>query len=84
MDFQNVFTQVSHPAMDPKIQKLMLDLHSMGFEQVNHLWSILGGKYMPSVLYKIRQVTIDEDAVIAGGGIITEIDLNGRTKQQIS
>jgi hypothetical protein len=56
----------------------------MSFEQVNHLWSILGGKYLPSVLYKIRQITLDEEATIAGGGIITEIELNGRTKLQIS
>jgi hypothetical protein len=81
--YQKVFTQQSHPAMDAKIQKLMLDLHTMGFEQINHLWSILGGKYLPSVLYKVRQVTIDEDAIIAGGGIITEITVNGRNKNQI-
>jgi len=82
--YQKVFTPLSHPALDPKIQKLVLDLHSMNFEQVNHMWSILGGKYLPSVLYKIRQITLDEDAVISGGGIITEVDLNARTKQQVS
>lgn len=82
--YQRVFTPLSHPALDPKIQKIVLDLHSMSFEQVNHLWSILGGKYLPSALYKIRQITLDEEATIAGGGIITEIDLNGRTKLQIS
>ena len=81
--YQKVFTPQSHPGLDPKIQKLMLDLHSLGFEQINHLWSILGGKYMPSVLYKIRQVTIDEDAVIAGGGIITDVAVNGRNKLQV-
>lgn len=78
--FQKVFSPLSHPALDPKIQKIMLDLHSLSFEQVNHLWSILGGKYLPSVLYKIRQITIDEDATISGGGLITEIDLSGRIK----
>lgn len=82
--YQQVFTPLSHPSLDPRIQKIVLDLHSMSFEQINHLWSILGGKYLPSVLYKIRQITIDEDAVIAGGGIITEINLNGKTKLQIS
>ncbi|MEJ7559215.1 MAG: DUF4255 domain-containing protein [Pedobacter sp.] len=78
--YQKVFTPQTHPGLDPKIQRLMLDLHSMGFEQINHLWSILGGKYMPSVLYKVRQVTLDEEALIAGGGIITEIEINGRKK----
>lgn len=82
--YQKVFTPLSHPALDPKIQKIVLDLHSMSFEQINHMWSILGGKYLPSVLYKIRQITVDEEAVVSGGGIITEIDLNARTKLQIS
>lgn len=78
--YQKVFSPQSNSALNPKIQKLMLDLQPMDFEQINHLWSILGGKYIPSVLYKIRQVTIDEDAKIAGGGIITEISVDRRNK----
>jgi hypothetical protein len=77
---QRVFTPLSHPALDPRTQNIVLDLHSMSFEQVNHLWSILGGKYLPSVMYKVRQIMLDEGAVVAGGGLITEIELNGRPK----
>lgn len=40
------------------IEKLIVDLFSMNFEQVNHLWGVLGGKYQPSVLYKVRMVSI--------------------------
>jgi hypothetical protein len=48
----------------------------MNFEQVNHLWSTLGGKYLPSVLYKMKLVTIaDQDNQIEGG-LITEIIMN--------
>jgi hypothetical protein len=32
----------------------------MNFEQMNHLWGILGGKYIPSVLYKLRLIPIQE------------------------
>lgn len=72
--YQNVFTPVTHPEMSPKIQKLIVDLYSLNFEQVNNLWSTLGGKYMPSALYKIRQITIDENAIEAEGGLITQIN----------
>jgi hypothetical protein len=82
--YQNVFTPLSHPALDTRITKLITDLYTLNFEQINHLWSTLGGKYLPSVMYKVRQITLDEDAVIAGGGLITEIDINNLNKQAVS
>lgn len=81
---QNVFTPISHPALDPQIHKLVADLHTLNFEQVNHLWSTLGGKYIPSVLYKLRQVSVDEEAIISTGGFIREIEINDRTKPAVS
>jgi hypothetical protein len=82
--FQNVFTPVSHPALDPKIQKLIVELYSLNFEQINHLWSTLGGKYLPSVLYKVRQVTLDEDLVQSESGFIKEIGINEKLKQPVT
>ena len=82
--FQNVFTPITHPSLDSRIQKMMVDLHSMSFEQLNHLWSILGGKYYPSVLYKIRQVTLDENAIISESALIKEIQLNDKMKLPVS
>ncbi|HMX38778.1 MAG TPA: DUF4255 domain-containing protein [Saprospiraceae bacterium] len=40
------------------LEKIILDLFSLNFEQINHLWGIMGGKYLPSVLYKARLVEI--------------------------
>ena len=34
---QNVFTPITHPSLDPRIQKLMVDMYTMNFEQLNHL-----------------------------------------------
>lgn len=73
---QNVFTPLNYPALDPRIQKLMCDLYSVNFEQLNQIWSVLGGKYLPSVLYKIRQITIDEDAIDYEAGFIKDIEFN--------
>lgn len=82
--FQNVFTPLSHPALDPRIEKLVVELYTMNFEQVNHLWSTLGGKYFPSALYKVRQVTVDEEAVTSESGLVREIRLDGRGRQVLS
>jgi len=71
--FQNTFTPLSHPNLDNRVHKLILDLYTMNFEQVNHLWSTLGGKYLPSVLYKVRQLTIDEGAVTSEAPLVGEV-----------
>lgn len=82
--YQNVFTPISHPALDEKIEKLIVDLYTLNFEQINHLWSTMGGKYIPSVLYKARQITINEDAIVSGGGLITEVDNQVKSKLVVS
>ncbi len=81
---QNVFTPATHPGLDSNIPKLMVDLYSMSFEQINHLWSIMGGKYIPCVMYKVRQLTMQEDIVTGESGLIREIVLNDKTKIPVS
>lgn len=82
--YQNVFTPITHPGLNPKIQKLIIDLYSLNFEQVNHLWSTLGGKYLPSVMYKVRQLTVDEEAITSEAGFIKEIRLTEKSKAPVS
>ncbi len=53
-----------------------VDLMSLTFEQVNHLWGSLGGKQQPFLLFKVRQVEIDANRMLQGGGRITEIKIN--------
>lgn len=77
---QKVFTPLTHPNLDSSIPKIMVDLFNMNFEQVNHLWSTLGGKYLPSVMYKVRQITVDENVVTGEGGFIKEIDITEKMK----
>lgn len=71
---QNTFSPMSHPALDSRILQLNADLFTLNFEQINHIWSTLGGKYLPSAMYKIRQVTVeDENAEVTEGKFIEEI-----------
>ncbi len=58
--YKNVFTSENTPTLDVGIEKLIVELYSMNFEQQNNLWSSLGAKYMPSVLYRVRMLTIQE------------------------
>ena len=64
---KNVFTQDNTIPITSGINaldrfddfKIMLDLHSPTVEESNHLWSMLGGKQLPSVMYKIRVLDLE-------------------------
>ncbi len=55
-----VFNHENTPNLSPEIEKLIMELISITFEQQNYLWGTLGAKYMPSVLYKLRLLIIRE------------------------
>ncbi len=57
---KNVFVHENTPGLDSSVEKLIVDLHTLNFEQQNNLWGTLGAKYLPSVLYKVRLITIQE------------------------
>ena len=60
---QSVFDQHNSPGLDGSISKLILDIENLDINDLSNLWSILSGKYLPSVLYKVRMVTIDANVV---------------------
>jgi hypothetical protein len=68
-----VFATLTEQEMNMKIY---MDLMSLTFEQVNHLWGSLGGKQMPFLLFKARQVEIDAERMLQTGTFISEIEIN--------
>lgn len=56
---QPVFDQHSTPDLDQRIEKLVLELENLKIQDLNNVWGLLSGKYLPSVLYKVRMVTFD-------------------------
>ena len=54
--------------------KVIMDLESMKFSELNQLWSMLGNRYMPSVLYKLRLLKIQTETE-DGGRPIEEIKI---------
>jgi hypothetical protein len=61
------------------LEKLVFDYHNLNFEQLNHLWGVLGGAYFPSAVYKVRLVRIQRDVTVAGPEITT-IQLDTRLR----
>lgn len=71
---KNVFDRNNTDFGDEKTVKIILDIHSLSLEQLNHLWGILGGKQYPSILYKVRLVTINAEEFTEEGVIETITD----------
>ena len=60
---QSVFNQHNSPGLDAGIDKLTLEMHNLDITDLSNLWGVLSGKYLPSVLYKVRMITVDAGAV---------------------
>ena len=79
---QYVFTPLSSPSMPADVEELILDLHTLSLQDMNNLWGILGSKYLPSIMYKMRMITISEDFAQGEAGMITAITINDKLVQQ--
>lgn len=58
----NVFVRKNDGAEDDlpeNVEKIMLELYTATFEQQNQIWASLSTGYIPSVIYKVRMITID-------------------------
>ncbi len=81
---QNTFTIDSAPAFNTPITgeepedlsqlRLSLDLYTLTFEQINHLWGSLGGRQLPFVLYKVRLVQVYDRRISKEGPPIEQIE----------
>lgn len=48
------FTRARYPALGPGVESVEVTHEPLGFEQLDHLWSFVGGRQVPSVLYRVR------------------------------
>ena len=54
--------------------KLTVDLYTPTFEQQNYIWGTLGGKSLPSAMFKITLVKIDSGRLLQKGSQISSAD----------
>jgi hypothetical protein len=57
---KNVFDHQNSPKLDVLIEKLIAELYTLTFEQQNYLWGAIGSKLLPSVMYKVRMLVVQE------------------------
>ncbi|HBR53839.1 MAG TPA: DUF4255 domain-containing protein [Flavobacteriaceae bacterium] len=55
---KNEFSQMPDP-----IKKLTLEIFNIPITELSHIWSGIGAKYVPSIIYKMRMVTLEETKI---------------------
>ena len=67
-----MFDQLGSPGLDARIDRLILDIENLPVAELNNLWSLLGGRYLPSMYYKVRMLAIDARALTGQVPVITD------------
>jgi hypothetical protein len=60
--------------------KFTVDLYTPTFEELNYIWGSLGGKQIPSVLYKMSLIQIERTATNSQAGRINTLTTNVKLK----
>lgn len=68
------FTKQDAPDKDFEF-KISVKLYSPSFEEVNYIWSPLGGKHYPFALYKVHIVRMESDQVLEKGSAISGFEI---------
>lgn len=66
------FAADEYPKLPVGVGKLVVELETLDYEFQNHVWGTLGGKLLPSVMYRIRLIAVQMGKVSATGKPITE------------
>ena len=77
---RNTFSYSEMPVPESRLEgqdrdnlRLIFDLYTLTFEQINHLWGSLGGKQRPFAMYKVRVVPIRYDHLLDAGSVIERV-----------
>ena len=60
---KNVFGMGNSPSLPDGIDKVSFELMSLDFNEMNNMWSMLGGRYLPSVVYKVKMLPFNQGMV---------------------
>jgi hypothetical protein len=62
--------------------KFSVELYTPTFEELNYIWGTLGGKQLPSALYKVSMIQIERNIAQGEGQLISKVKGIARGKEQ--
>ncbi len=57
-------------------ERVVFELETLPYAELNNIFSMMGLKYMPSVIYKMRMLTMDLDRIVKEIPEVTGFDVN--------
>ena len=67
---------INNPKVSNDLKRVIVDLYSVGFENQSYIWSIHGGHYLPSLLYKVSLIHIHEDTTTREVPVVETIEMS--------
>lgn len=57
------FNRQTNPEMQAPLEKLTMEIFNLPINELSHIWSGIGAKYVPSIIYKVRMLSIQEEII---------------------
>ncbi|OZG73981.1 hypothetical protein BTA51_09380 [Hahella sp. CCB-MM4] len=72
---KNYFDHSNCPEMNKDMNPFGITLFTQNVSEHNHTWSLFGGRYMPSVMYRLRSIEIQEQMIEHIDSVVESIDI---------
>ena len=71
-----VFNHQNTPGLDPEIDRITFEISNLDIQALSQLWGVLGGKYLPSIMYKVRMVPIKDSNFLGDNPVFSGMSSN--------
>jgi hypothetical protein len=65
------------PLLDARLERLILNIENLSSSEMHSLWGLHSGRYLPSVLYRVRMVTVFGGQITGRDAAVRQPDLRG-------
>jgi len=69
-----LFVPADYAALHPSLKRVVVELQRLNYDQLNQIWAYIGAKQLPSVVYRVRMIGIQDEAASEVGPPIYSID----------
>lgn len=67
------FTRTNNPLLPEGVSMLQFEIENSPSHKAHNLWTALGAKYLPSIIYKIRHVSVESDQIKGSSAVVQRI-----------
>jgi Pvc16 N-terminal domain len=77
---KQVFTSANTPSLPANIEKVVVEMVNIEMKDISNFWTTLGAKHLPSIMIKVRMLSITSDLVMEETTPILSVDTTAAIK----